>query len=194
MVREFEETPNDNLVLILDAWLPESGIGDQESEVRSQKSEIRNQKSDVKAQGSTNGALHQSLEDAISLAATICWEWCRPGGDQFALAVADKNPFVLHGVTGHDLGVQMLTSLAQVSGTSESDIEQLVASLRPVLPPGPILLLSTRSGDLKEIFEQELHRPITGININDVAGLDFFEWYANQRSEVKDQKSGVKSH
>ena len=175
MVREFEETPDDNLVLVLDPWLPSSGDRSQESGVR--------------GQGSNQSPLHQVLEDAVSLAATICWEWCRPGGDQFVLAVADKNPIVLHGVTGHDLGVRMLTCLAQVSGTSEPDIDRLVASLRPILPPGPILLLSTRSGDMKTILEQELHRPVTSINVMDVAELGFFEWESepgvrSQRSEI----------
>jgi uncharacterized protein (DUF58 family) len=169
MVREFEEMPNDNLVLILDPWLPES-------EDRSQEAEVRRLESEVRSQSATHGTPHQVLEDAISLAATICWEWCRPCGDQFVLAVAEKNPIVLHGVTGHDLGVQMLTSLAQVSGTLAPDFEQLAASLRPILPPGPILLLSARSTEsIKAILEQELHRPITGINISDVAELDFFE-------------------
>ena len=105
------------------------------------------------------------------------------------LAVADKNPIVLHGATGHDLGVRMLTCLAKASGTSEPDIDRLVASLRPILPPGPILLLSTRSGDMKAILEQELHRPVTSINVMDVAELGFFEWESGP--EVRSQRSEI---
>ena len=41
MVREFEETPNDNLVLVLDPWLPESGDRRQESGIRSQRSGVK---------------------------------------------------------------------------------------------------------------------------------------------------------
>jgi uncharacterized protein (DUF58 family) len=170
MVREFEETPSDNLILILDPWVPESGVKRPDSGV---------------------SPFHQILEDAVSLAATICWEWCRPGGDQFALAIADKTPVVLHGVTGHDLGVRMLTALAQTSGTSEPNVDQLAASLRPIIPPGPILLLSTRSGDIKTNLEQELHRPITAINVMEVAEWGFFEWEQarDQRSEIRSQRS-----
>src|SRR5439155_887264 len=98
MVREFEETPNDSLVLILDAWLPELGDKSQGSEIRGQESETRSQRLSQHSPLTTHDSpFHQVLEDAVSLAATICWAWCRPGGDQFVLAVADKNPIVLHG-------------------------------------------------------------------------------------------------
>jgi uncharacterized protein (DUF58 family) len=152
MVREFEETPNDNLVLILDPWLP--------------------------AGSQRDGHENKLLEDAISLAATVCWDWHLPGGDQFMLAVAGKIPQVIHGATGQDLALRMLTCLARVAGTSESDMDPLVASLRPVLPPGPILLLSTRFRDMQPILEQELHRRVTGIDIHNIADLDFFQWKA----------------
>ena len=180
MVREFEETPNDNLVLVLDPWLPTDS-----EQPRPEGSEIKNQRSNHSSLIAHRSPLRQALEDAVSLAATICWEWCRPGGDQFVLAVADKSPIVFHGVTGNDLGVRMLTCLAQVSGTSEPDIDGLVASLRPNLPSGPILLLSTRSGDMKAILEQELHRPVRSINVMDLAELGLFESESGQRSGVK---------
>ena len=35
------------------------------------------------------------LERLLSLAATICWEWCRQKGDDFALAVAGERPTVV---------------------------------------------------------------------------------------------------
>jgi uncharacterized protein (DUF58 family) len=161
MVREFEETPNDNLVLILDPWLP--------------------------ADSPEDSLTSNLLEDVISLAATICWEWHRPGGDQFVLAIANKNLQVIHGATGPDLAIRMLTCLAQVTGTDEPDIDQLMISLRPVLPPGPILLLSTRPGNLKTVLEQELHRTVTGIHIRNVTDLDFFAWEVEP--EVPSQRS-----
>ena len=156
MVREFEETPNDNLILVLDPWVPPDA---KESPL---------------------------LEDAISLAATICWEWIRPSGDRFVLAVAGKDPQIIQGVTGQDLGARLLRALAGVAGSRETDSERLVDSLRPILPPGPILLVSTRSGDLKTLLERELHRPVTFVNVAELSRYDFFEWESlNSGSKVE---------
>src|SRR5262245_2941374 len=57
MVREFEEAQEDNLILVLDPWLPEVGQASRA--------------------GPSAATAADLLEDAISLAATICWEWCR---------------------------------------------------------------------------------------------------------------------
>lgn len=167
MVREFEETPHDNLVIVLDPWLP---------------TDSKN-RSSVTASGvshdpgaSASGVAHQRLEDAISLAATICWEWCQESGNRLVLGVADKDPLVIHGESGNDLRMRMLRALAGVTGHSEPDVVQLVASLRPILPPGPILVLTTSPGNLQGTMEREFHRPVTCIHVAGLANFDFFEW------------------
>src|SRR5262249_8291835 len=83
MVREFEDVPTDNLVLVVD---PAAGPG---------------------------------LEEAISLAATICWEWCRQRGDHFVLALAGTSSVVLRGATGWAHALNMLGCLAGLEGEQD---------------------------------------------------------------------------
>jgi uncharacterized protein (DUF58 family) len=148
MVREFEETPNDNLTILLDAWLPANV--EQNAQNR--------------------------LEHAVTLAATICWEWCREPGNRLVLGIADKSLLVVQGETGQDLSWRTLRSLANVTGHTTPDVIQLAASMRSTLPPGPILVLTTSPGKLQTTMEKEFHRPVTCINVSNLADLDFFEW------------------
>ncbi|HEV2945911.1 MAG TPA: DUF58 domain-containing protein [Gemmataceae bacterium] len=150
MVREFEETPNDNLTIILDAWLP--------------------------ANLEQNSNAKDRLEHAVTLAATICWEWCREPGNRLVVGIADKSPLVVQGETGQDLCSRTLQSLATVTGHTTPDVIQLAASMRSTLPPGPILVLTTSPGKLQTTMEKEFHRPVTCINVSNLGDLDFFEW------------------
>jgi uncharacterized protein (DUF58 family) len=156
MVREFEETPNDNLTLVLDAWLTKSQGNQQNREL-------------------TSEAAKQRLEDVICLAATICWDWCQESGNRFALGVADQDPLVLTGESGPDLRRRLLRALAGVAGDPNADVIQLVALMRPILPPGPILVLTTSPGNLQRTLEREFHRPVTCIHVPNLAHCDFFE-------------------
>jgi uncharacterized protein (DUF58 family) len=145
MVREFEETPTDNLVLILDPFCSQPTPHDP------------------------------LLEEAISLSATIVWEWCRQTGDRFVLAVAGDDPAVIEGVTGRDLAARLLESLALETGTSNPDPAKVVERLRPVLPFAPILLVSTRDKALQDELEQGLHQPIARLDVSDPRKMDFWE-------------------
>ena len=150
MVREFEETPNDNLTILLDAWVP--AISQQ------------------------NSSAKDRLEQAVTLAATICSEWCREPGNHLVLGIADKDPLVIQGETGQDLCWRTLRGLALVSGDAKPDVIALAASMRSTLPPGPILVLTTSPGRLQATMEREFHRPVTCINVSNLDDLDFFEW------------------
>src|SRR5438105_4446578 len=86
MVREFEDMPNDHLVLIVEPGLPHNPL----------------------------------LERLLSLAATICWEWCRQKGNRLALAVAGGEPGVLVGNTGYDCACAMLGRLALTSAVPQT--------------------------------------------------------------------------
>ena len=89
MVREFEDEPSDNLLLVFDPALPSEWHGD-------------------------GGTLREQFEEAVSLAATICWEWCRRRGDRLGLATAGPNPLVLEGLTGPAHARRVLECLAVV--------------------------------------------------------------------------------
>src|SRR5262249_61272803 len=61
MVREVEETPTDNLIVVVDPWVP----GPQD----------RGQESGTWEEAGKGPPPFPVLEDALSLAATVGWEW-----------------------------------------------------------------------------------------------------------------------
>src|SRR5262249_34117820 len=84
MVREFEESSGQNLILILDPWGPADAA--------------------------------QELDRAVSLVATICWEWARQGHDQLFLGIATQDPAVLSGSSTRERALLMLRALALAGG------------------------------------------------------------------------------
>jgi uncharacterized protein (DUF58 family) len=179
MVREFEELPTDNLLLVLEL-APDGDplLG----------------------------------EEAISLAATVCWEWCRQTGDRLVLAVAGAEPVVVAGVTGRDLARRTLRCLALLPGRSRIEdgrsrmedrsrrkdagpppsilhprssileppssdtAEGLLKRLAEVeLPPAPVLVVSTRPTPLPDILGERLRRPVACIDVSDPQGNPFYE-------------------
>jgi uncharacterized protein (DUF58 family) len=149
MVREFEEMPADNLILVLD---PEPPFGDP----------------------GMDGAAR--VEDAVSLAATVCWEWCRQTGDRLVLVAAGADPVVLAGVTGRELALRLLRCLALTRGGSGTDVGALRERLAEVeLPAAPVLVVSAGPTDLADVVAEQLRRPVAAVNVSDPAAWDFFE-------------------
>jgi uncharacterized protein (DUF58 family) len=111
MVREFEDPPEDDLTLVVEAY--------------------------------RSGDDAAPLERLISLAATICWEWCRQRGDRFVLLLAGTAVQVVTGITGPALAQHMLECLALEEGTPQPDTAELLLQLRKRhLPSGPVLVLT----------------------------------------------------
>src|SRR5262249_54892872 len=147
MVREFEETPSDHLILVVEPWTP----------------------------GATTTS--EELETVIALAATICWEWCRQKGDRFVLAIAaNPVPIVLEGVTGREFARLSLECLALLAGTNAPTSEPLLERLASArLPAAPIVVLSTRPTETGERLSRRLRRPVAGLDVAQLASHDFFE-------------------
>jgi uncharacterized protein (DUF58 family) len=141
MIREFEDMPNDHLVLVVDPGLPGNPL----------------------------------LERLLSLAATICWEWCRQKGDRLALAMAGPEPSVLVGNTGNECACAMLERLALTGAGPRGNAAFLEILGATDLPPGPVLLLSTQSSDLAAALAQALHRSVAEINLGTEEEKFFFE-------------------
>jgi uncharacterized protein (DUF58 family) len=85
MVREFEDVPTDDLILVVDP---------------------------ARAARTPPGAVCPDLEAIVSLAATICWEWCKQRGDRLVLLVAGDNPVLLDGLAGPEFAHRLLDCLA----------------------------------------------------------------------------------
>jgi uncharacterized protein (DUF58 family) len=161
MVREYEDVPNDNLILILDPSSAAFGARTAEGEI---------------ADNSTRRAPNAALDTIISLAATVCWEWCRQKGDYLALIVAGPEPVVIDGVTGPELALRALECLAVQTGRAPASADALLDYLQSQpLAPAPVLLLSGRPSALGELLGQRLGRPVAALDALALAEVDFYE-------------------
>jgi uncharacterized protein (DUF58 family) len=151
MVREYEDWPNDDLTLVLEARKAR-GAGDDD-------------------------ATDPILEEAISLVATICWEWCRQTGDRLTLAVAGAQVTVGEGVTGHLLARTLLERLALEPGAAAVDIDELITRLHGChLSPGPILVVSPTPSDLASRLQLVLRRRTAPVAVGSGDASAFFEF------------------
>ena len=172
MVREFEVVPTDNLILVLDPWRPEEVASDQCLMAYQQVSSAAKSPA-----GTSPLPLANLLEDAISLAATICSEWCRQRGDRFVLAVASSPPIVIDGATSPDHALRMLECLAMLAGEARPDLGALLDRLADTaLPPATVMLVSPRDpAPLQAALSQRLRRPVVALDVSSVADVDFYE-------------------
>jgi len=132
MVREFEESAGQNLLVVLDPWSENPDFPDA------------------------------NLESALSLAATICWEWCRERHDFLLLAVAGSKPEVVSGYTSRDNALEALQALARASAEGRVDPAPLVRLLaRTVVPGAPVLLIGQRpNSSLAQALSGHWRRPV----------------------------------
>jgi uncharacterized protein (DUF58 family) len=144
MVREFEDLPGDDLVIVLDAgsYLP--------------------------------GAAAEEFERAVSLAASLCWEWCRHKSDRLVLGVAGVRPDVIAGLTGPELALTILQCLALVepAGTTAGNLIDHLAAVTP--PSASVLLLAHGPSTLPDALRRRLERPITVIDTQAINRLEFY--------------------
>jgi uncharacterized protein (DUF58 family) len=170
MVREFADVPAHDLIVVLD---PGSGVRSQESGVRSQRSGVKNPSSLTP----DSCLLTPDLEAAVSLAATVCWEWCRQRGDRCVLAVVGDEPQLVDGVTGPEHALRLLECLALVrAGARPADPEGLAERLaRLSLPGAAVLVLSAGPGELAAVLDRRLRRPVACVDASALEGVDFYE-------------------
>jgi uncharacterized protein (DUF58 family) len=150
MVREFEDEPGDNLLMVVDPTLP--------------------------AESDYCGVpLREQFEEAISLAATICWEWCRRRGDQLVLATAGPNPFVLEGLTGPAHARRILERLAVLECVSGPANPAVIARLKGAAPPTAlVVLVSLGRSSLMDALAHALRRPVNSLDATRTDGFDFY--------------------
>jgi len=147
-VREYEDIPSEQMTLIVDPWL----------------------ESDA-----SNRSAHELLETTISLAATIVWEWCRQTGNPFFFAIAGRDAEIVSGATNRDLALRILERLANETGYSNANHDELLGQLagqRAVC--GKILAVGTRSGVLLDRIRDELHAHVTCISVAEEDMADYY--------------------
>jgi uncharacterized protein (DUF58 family) len=187
MVREFEDVPMNNLVVVLAAENNDQETGSQPEKPvapprvyvsRSLLPASAKRKHPLTPNPSPPQGKREKTEDALSLTATICWEWCRQGGDRLVLAADGAKPIVLDGLTGRDHALRLLEALALWKAApvsaSRSTLPELLAALP--LPPAPILVVSNGGhGGLAEALRQQLRRPVACVDANALSGVDWYE-------------------
>ncbi len=140
MVREFEETPSERIIVVLDP------------------------------------SAASALEDAISLAASVCWEWCRHQGEQVVLVVAEPSPKVVSGVSGKEHAIRLLEGLALTEACQEVNDTAFVDILATAaIPSGPLLLITARDGSVAELLAARLRRPVAVVNPASLEDYAFYE-------------------
>jgi uncharacterized protein (DUF58 family) len=143
MVREFEDLPGENLLLVFDPTLPP-------------------------------GCDPLVFESAVSLAATICWEWGRHTGERLLLAVGGLQPALLDGLATPRHVRRALESLAVQEPTAATDARGLLACLQTGrLPSAAVLVVGIGANRLARMLEQKLRRPVAYLNA--AAELDCYE-------------------
>jgi uncharacterized protein (DUF58 family) len=150
-VREFEDVPTDDLILVVDP---------------------------CRAARTPANAPCPDLETVLSLAATICWEYCRQRGDRLVLILAGAAPVLVDGVTGPEHVRDLLDCLAglQPEPCRALDPNPLLRRLTGhVLPAAPVLVLGAGPSGLGEILGQQLQRPVAVVTATRLADLDCYE-------------------
>jgi uncharacterized protein (DUF58 family) len=135
MVREFDQGTHCDLLLIVDAFQPESG--------------------------------ESHLEAALSLAATIAWQWSQEVGDRVLVALAAEDTVIVSSRDGPDKMTEVLGALADTVGASQPNLDALAAKLDCILlPAGPALCVSSRNinGPIADRLSARLGRPLAVMN------------------------------
>jgi uncharacterized protein (DUF58 family) len=118
----------------------------------------------------------QAVEDAVSLAATICWEWCRQRGDRLVLATTGPAPAVLDGLTGPGHALQLLQHLAGAAPADAAARSALVNRLAATpLPRASLLVVSIAADGLADTVARRLNRRASGVDASRLTAVDFYE-------------------
>lgn len=150
MVREFEDEPSDNLLLVVDPTLP------SESDY-------------------CGVPLREQFEETVSLAASVCWEWCRRHGDRLVLATGGAKPVVLSGLTGPVHARRVLECLAVLECTAGPSNPAVIAALKECkLPPAVVVLVALGRSVLADLLPRALGRPVNWLDGTRTDRFDFY--------------------
>jgi uncharacterized protein (DUF58 family) len=134
MVREMEDVPGDDLMLVLDTEAPP---GD-------------------------------AFEEAVRLAATVVWEWCRRRGDRLVLAIPQAVRWTIRdGVSGPEHAHSLLDCLAEVSANaSTKSSHALMEELCRAVPrAASVVVVSAGPSRLPALLEPRLGRPAVSLDV-----------------------------
>jgi uncharacterized protein (DUF58 family) len=169
MVREFEDLPSENLLLVFDPTL----VLDEEDLSPAERVADRRW-------------LREQFEQAVSLVATIAWDWCRRRGNRLVFAFAGKTTLVFDGPTSLAHGFTVLEFLSRCRPNrvhrtpSREDVD---AGMKVVtgwlrskpMPAYSALVVTVEASALVEPLQFALNRPVSWVDVTTLNGLDFYE-------------------
>ncbi|HZV07364.1 MAG TPA: DUF58 domain-containing protein [Gemmataceae bacterium] len=150
MVREFEDEPSDNLLVVLDPTLP--------------------------AESDYCGVpLRDQFEEVVSLTASLCWEWCRRRGDRLVLATGTAKADVLDGLTGPAHARRILECLALLEcGMGPADPAVIARLQERRLPSALVVVVALGRSTLAEPLRHALGRRVHCLDATRTDRFDFY--------------------
>jgi hypothetical protein len=146
MVKEFEQSSEQDLAVLLDPWLPRTKVTPEQRE---------------------------ALEQAVQFAATVCLETCRRSGRRLLLGWTGPTPGQRHGPASVKLLHELLEQLSVVRGSAEGTLSALLDILPPAaLREASLVVVSTRPLNLVE--EAERSSRLSGASSRGLLGRVMF--------------------
>ena len=141
LVREFEDSAQPHLVMVVEPWMPESPTA-------------------------TN---RERLETLISLAGTIARDWCRDPTLRLTMIIAGDNPIVLENGAGTGFALHLLEVLAVENGRRKANALSWLQDAHRAVRVMPLLVLSSDvDSPLADAIAAEIGRPVARVDLNDL--------------------------
>lgn len=198
MVREFEEPPQDHITVMLDASLPDTEEHLQAAWLAARKQNFKtvtkpsSQLAPVSEEemGLRLAAFRKSeaafaepldlVEQAVSLACSLCHLWTRRLGSTITLAVLDgRNDLPMRFDSGPNLRqlAPLMERLALVQATDQHDVKRILGELeKRALPRGPVILITPGTNTQVSMLTSNLPRQVQILNMSKTHQLrQFFE-------------------
>jgi len=147
MVREFEEAAGQNLIIVFDPSCLKHGPA----------------------------GLDDDLEEAISLTAAICNEWCSQRQDQIVLAIAGQPVQLVSGYTCRATLVQLLRALAMMEGQNAAPAASIAAKISARLSADAAVLVvgAQKPVRLASTLEAQWRRIV--VSLDPSSARDFYD-------------------
>jgi uncharacterized protein (DUF58 family) len=144
MVREFEDSSPPNLMLVVEPWLSPAPANHEK----------------------------QQLEWAISLAATICKEWCRESESRLGLLISRPDAIFLPVSVGADQGHRALKLLAIEMGTPSIPVGDWLGKVPRMSTAQWLVITSKPNSTLAAELAAALGRPVATLQ-----AMERVAWY-----------------
>ncbi len=122
-VRQFEQPRTQDVILLIELWIPPHPNDEQ----------------------------RDSVELAVSFAATVAEEVCRRGGSHLGIGVAGREVQWKHGTGSRPMLTEVMEQLAVAQATHEDQLPELLSRTVPEIRRGAMtVIVSTRPVDLHD--------------------------------------------